>query len=364
MNTPIYTYSKSKIIFNINTLKNITKGFSLLYSVKANPFAPILKIMAKEKIGSDAASLKEVELSIENGIKKENIYFSTPGKTKEEIEKAINKSIIICDSLNELGLCNNIAKSHNTLLKVGIRINPDFSESSKFGIDSEKIKKLMEYPFLNIVGIQVHLKSQITDTKMLSEYYNKVYNLAKNLKKPLEFINFGGGMGIVYSDEQPLDFKAISKTLLNIAKDNQRNLKARLIIESGRFLVCTAGIFYTKIVDIKVSKEKKYLIVENGLNGFFRPALANIINSNEGKEPLFTSKDEIRLSINNNNKTKEKVSVVGRLCTSCDVMKTDVILNKASIGDIIAVSNAGSYSYSLSPLFFSSHKLPKQALIK
>ncbi|ENY8770672.1 hypothetical protein [Clostridioides difficile] len=137
-------------------------------------------------------------------------------------------------------------------------------------------------------------------------------------------------------------------------------------MESGRFIVCKSGNYYVKIVDIKVSRGKKYLIVKNGLNGFMRPIISNLIENVtcgvelEGQEPLYTSNHAFSLSVLNNLKEEEYVNVVGNLCTSLDVIANNVKLKKANIGDLISINNAGSYSYSLSPLLFSSYELPKQ----
>ncbi|MDX5621955.1 pyridoxal-dependent decarboxylase, partial [Clostridioides difficile] len=218
----------------------------------------------------------------------------------------------------------------------------------------------------------IHIKSQVLDFEKLGHYYEKCFFIALNLNKSkyinIEFINFGSGLGVAYDNlrENPLNLKELSKLTQKIAFTNSNTLKSRLLIESGRFIVCKSGNYYVKIVDIKVSRGKKYLIVKNGLNGFMRPIISNLIENItcgvelEGQEPLYTSNHAFSLSVLNNLKEEEYVNVVGNLCTSLDVIANNVKLKKANIGDLISISNAGSYSYSLSPLLFSSYELPKQ----
>lgn len=382
--TPFYVYKKDEIAKQIEILQKTFAAGKILYSFKTNPFSDILKFVGSKGVGSDAASLKEVELAIDSGMAKEDIYYSTPGKTKEDILGAIDKSIIIADSYHELEMINDVAKERDMVIEVGLRVNPQFSMfdnkggSSKFGVDEEDMLEKNEY-FANlanirIVGIHIHVRSQVLSTETLINYYNNGYNLAfklvENLDLDMKFINFGGGVGTVYtpSMEKPLDYEALAEGFQELADKNDKELKARLLIESGRFIVCTAGFYVTEIVDIKVSRGKKYLIVKNGLNGFMRPVIKELVSSltDDEKftiEPLYTTKYAFDYMVLNDNSEMEKVDLVGSLCTSADVLASDVEFPKANIGDLVVINNAGSYSYSLSPLLFSSHGLPGQYLI-
>jgi len=285
-------------------------------------------------------------------------------------------------------LINHIAKKKKQPIKIGLRINPDFTMdngkgvSSKFGVDEETLimqKNLLKnFTHIEMTGIHVHIRSQVLDDKQLCHYYEKIFKLALFCKETmgweLEFINFGGGLGIVYSllNDKPLDIKLLkheSKKLFQRFKDR---LNVRMLIETGRFVVCEAGQYVTHIMDIKESKGVKYYIVENALNGFFRPAISELITTYAtqkskcpASEPLFTAKDAFEFSIpDKKDSPPEKVSIVGNLCTSTDIMVKDIFLPKADINDIIIVSKAGSYSYSLSPLLFASHPLPLQFYLR
>ncbi len=154
-------------------------------------------------------------------------------------------------------------------------MDDDSAKSSKFGIDIEDMssvfKMLSMCDYVSVVGIHIHIKSQVLDFEKLGHYYEKCFFIALNLNKSkyinIEFINFGSGLGVAYDNlrENPLNLKELSKLTQKIAFTNSNTLKSRLLIESGRFIVCKSGNYYVKIVDIKVSRGKKYLIVKMDL---------------------------------------------------------------------------------------------------
>lgn len=376
-----YLYDEIVIEEQIDKLKKNFPDFEFLYSVKANPYNPVVNFIKEKDFGMDAASEEEVHISKRLGLEKEKILYSTPGKTKKNIENTIDKAIIIADSYNELKIIDEVARENNEKVKVGLRINisPVNSEipmSSKFGVDAIGLldnKDLFEsLTNIEIVGIHVHLRSQILDYEILYRYYEKVFNTAvfcmDILGWNIEFINFGGGLGIVYSEENdtPLDMEKLQNKCSKLVRQYKQKLNARLIIETGRFITCYSGTYVTKVVDIKESMGIKYIVVEKGLNGFMRPSIAELLMDYSGREnlkasePLFTAADAFDFNILDKDKNFEKVNLVGSLCTATDVMAKDIELPKAEIGDIVTVSKAGSYAYSLSPVLFASHPMPLQ----
>lgn len=383
-----YLYDEKIISKQIETLNEKLPKFEFLYTIKTNPFSPIVRFTSSKGFGADAASAEEVMIAHRSGLPLEKILYSTPGKTRKDIEMTLDKSIIVADSYNELKLINEVAKQKNIQIKAGLRININYSmgggkgSSSKFGVDEETlihnrdfIKSLSN---VKIIGIHVHLRVQILDYKVLYNYYEKIFELALFCKETLgfhmEFINFGGGLGVVYSmdNDVALDVDKLNLECDDLIQRFKEKLNVRLIIETGRFVICEAGLYVTRIADIKESMGSKYLIVEKGLNGFMRPSIAQLIGAYaeeetnlKGSEPLFTSMDAFEFIIPEGDKSSiEKVSVVGSLCTATDIMAKDIMLPKASIGDIVIVTKAGSYSYSLSPLLFTSHILPYQFYLK
>lgn len=384
LDNSFYIYDEAVIKRQVETLYEKLPQFEFFYSVKANPLKPILEFLVSKDIGSDAASAEEVLLSEEIGLSKDRIIYSTPGKQKKDIEKTMDKAMIVADSYHELELLNEVAKEQDKFIKVGLRINMNFNgkSSSKFGVDEDSLidhKNFIDnLKNIKISGIHVHLRSQILDYKRLSDYYETVFKLAVFCKEKLDFnmdfIDFGGGIGIVYSEkeENPLDFDKLSVECTKLVEKYNKDLKARLIIESGRFIICEAGDFVTKIVDIKESMGTKYLVAEKGLNGFLRPSLKEFLLNYIDRdaeiasfEPLFTRKDAFEFLIpEGDSKNLEEVVLAGSLCTSTDVLAKNINLPKVNIGDLVIVTKAGSYAYSLSPTRFANHKAPNQVYLK
>lgn len=380
-NAPCYLYEEALIKERCRALSEAMPEVDFLYSVKANPFMPVLKTIAAQGFGADAASANEVLLAQQAGIPGDRIYYSAPGKTLQDMQKVWGKCTIIADSLSELDRLEQCAAAKKEQAAVGIRVNPNFSMndtaavSSKFGIDEEQLKAAnLCFPHLKITGIHVHLRSQILDADLLCGYYQNCYMLAERMSGlngvDIQFINFGSGIGTVYdsADEKPLALEKIGRTLQTLSAKNRNDLRAKFILETGRFVVCNAGTYYTRIIDRKVSCGKTYLVVQNAMNGFLRPAIAELLRQNvgafpgNGQEPLYTCGSQSEFRILGRDGDCETVDIVGNLCTALDVMARDITLSHAEIGDILAVSNAGSYGCTLTPLLFSGQEQPKEFL--
>ena len=380
-NVPCYLYEEDLIKEHCHALLNAMPGVDFLYSVKTNPFMPVLKTVAAQSFGADVASANEVLMAHEAGIPCDKIYYFAPGKTIQDLEKVWGKCTIIADSLSELARLEQCAEVKNECISLGVRVNPNFSMngesvvSSKFGIDEDQLKTAdLCFPHLKIIGIHVHLRSQVLDADILCGYYRNCYMLAERINElngvKIQFINFGSGIGTVYDreTEKPLALEKVGQTLQSLRAKNQNGLQAKFILETGRFVVCNAGTYYTRIVDRKVSCGKTYLVVQNAMNGFLRPAIAEMLRQNVGKfpengqEPLYTTGSQSEFCIVGRNENCETVDIVGNLCTALDVMAKNITLPHAEIGDILAVSNAGSYGCTLTPLFFSNQETPKEFL--
>ena len=381
---PCYIYDSEMIRSACKKLKQSLPGFDFLYSVKTNPFDPVVRCVSQQGFGTDAASLNEVKKSRACGVQPCDIFYSSPGKQEEDIQDAWGQCTIVADSLHEIEMIQRVASSKNERVEIGLRVHPAIgmdgasSGSSKFGIDLENVHALRETlsacPYVIPTGIHVHLKSQVLDADILARYYLNVMEIAlmlqKELKLNMRFVNFGSGIGTVYDEakDTPVDLEKLNDLLRPVHTMNQ-TLHTRLLIETGRFVVCQAGKYITPVVDQKVSHGITYLIVRNGLNGFMRPAIAAMLKNavNGGKlpamEPLFTQAKEFEVRVLNETTEQETVTVVGNLCTAMDVIAENICINKAEIGDLIEISNAGSYAYTLSPLMFASIDPPHQFMV-
>lgn len=381
-----YLYDESRLKEAAEKLTGNFKNIHFLYSIKANPNIMVIKSLITAGFGADAASIGEVLLSNKLGLKKEGIYYSAPGKNTSDIEQALDKSIIIADSINEINKIQVIAETKGIVAKIGVRINPNFTFNSnigipsKFGIDEktlfENIELINGLKNIVITGIHVHIQSQELDSKLLIKYYDKVLNLAvrfqQEAKIVLEFINLGAGIGIAYSqNEKEINMNIFGNSVSELFTTFMKELpEVKIFIETGRYVVTKAGVYVTKVVDIKESFGKTYIILNNTLNGFMRPALAQLVDrySTEekmpGSEPLFTSRESFDFVVLNNETDNAVVSLVGNLCTATDIIANDILLPKLIVGDIIVITNAGSYGATLSPTKFSSHNPLRELFLK
>lgn len=383
---PFYLYDESVVGERLDALLRAFPSYEFLYSVKANPFPPLARFIFGRGAGADAASAAEVELAAGMGLAPGRILYSSPGKTRDDIERAHDKAVIVADSLNELRLLDRFADERGIRLSVGARINPDFTmtgdkgASGKFGIDEDAFlaagNPLRTAKNLRFAGLHVHVRSQVLDESLLRAYYGRVFNLAAKCSEAFghapEFVNFGGGLGIPYSPvtDRALDIPALGAACERLRESHPGFSGVRLCVETGRFPTCDAGWYVTPVVDVKESRGVKYVVVRNGLNGFLRPVVSELIAAARhgdcagfAAEPLFTVRDAFALSLNGKSGNEEKVTVVGNLCTAADVLASGIMLPRAEVGDLLVVSKAGSYAYPLSPTQFSSHAPPRQVYI-
>lgn len=375
-----YLYDESRILDSIRTLKESFPQIEFLYSIKCNPNPHVLNCVFSQQFGADAASAGEVVLAQNAGLKAEQIFYSAPGKSIQDIENTIDHAIIIADSIGEIKRIQTVAGSLGKNVKIGIRINPNFSfdgekaKPSKFGIDEDQAFEFIQSNTcsnVKIVGLHVHLKSQVLNKEALAAYYRKNIELAERFAQEIgepEYINMGSGMGIQYAPtDEALDLPTLGDAVRKeLDAFRVRYPHTRMIIEVGRYAVCKSGIYVTRVMDRKISCGKTYLILKNTLNGFIRPSLAKLIEgyssekSPAGAEPLFTSKDAFEMLPMKKVGRIEIVTLVGNLCTATDVIAEDIELPYLECGDLIVITNAGSYAAVLSPMQFSTQENPQE----
>lgn len=378
-----YLYDERCILESAKTLTTNFPQVHFLYSIKCNPNAHILRSIFSQGFGADAASLGEVLLANEAGLPKDQVYYSAPGKTLQDIEKAITKSVLIADSVDEIRRIQAVAAKMETTIGIGIRINPDFTfygdcgQSSKFGIDESQATAFIQNndcKNIKITGIHVHLRSQELKAKVLADYYSKMFRLAKKFQSlcgGLEYVNMGSGMGIQYSaKEAPLDMQLLSAAVNEeLGKFQATYPNTKIMIEVGRYAVGKSGVYVTKVVDRKISHEKTYLILKNTLNGFIRPSLAALVmryaeqETPAASEPLFTGKDAFQFYTLKTAAPSELVTLVGNLCTATDIIAEDILMPHLEYGDSVVITNAGSYAAVLTPMQFSTHEKPPELFL-
>lgn len=379
-----YIYSQKEIYKQIENLKTYFPLVEFIYSMKCNSNPFVTKSIFSKNFGADAASAGEVRLASYYGLKKDKIYYSAPGKSNKDIEKSIKDAIIIADSLGEIERIDQICKNLGIFEEIGVRINPSFSffseekTPSKFGIDQDQLIAFIKdntCTNIKINGIHVHLHSQELNADRLINYYTNVLNLGKLISKELErdlaYVNMGSGIGIDYNvEDKPIDLLYLSSKANILIKEFKEKFKnTKIIIETGRYLVGKAGVYVSKVVDKKVSNNITYVILKNTLNGFIRPAIEkfalNLSNDKDIKawEPLFTGVGSFQYEVINKTKEKERVNLVGNLCTATDLIAENIEIEKLEPGDLLLINNAGAYAAVLTPMQFASLEKPLEYLL-
>lgn len=371
---PLYVYDEEILEKRLELLGGSFRDFDIFYSFKSNPNPHICTLVKRKGHFADVASLGEVKLAKKCGFGKDEIIYSAPGKKEQEITEALDNCILIADSLEEIKMINEICKKKGYVQEIGIRINPNYSIEdsaaleimsgypSKFGIDQEMLSENMGIlkGMKNIVikGIQIYMGSGIMSHTTI---YNNFFNILKvakfcseELKLDIQFIDFGGGFGIKYTEEdEELNIKKAGQMVEELLKtDEFKDIsKARLIIESGRFICGPAGYYVAKVLDKKISRGKHYAIIDGGMNTFFRPVFIK-----ENRYPIIVG-NKINLEKN------QKVTLGGVMCTPIDIFEEDVMLPELEKEDIIVFLNTGAYGYTMSLTKFISHEGAKELYI-
>ena len=349
--TPCYIYSENQIKENytkfVNTFKKINP--LICFAAKSNSNLYILRSLGKLGAGTDVVSAGELLKALKAGIKANKIVFSGVGKTEEELKIAINKKILLinCESESEAKIINKIAKRSNKKISIGFRLNPNIDAKThkkistgkadnKFGVSIknfsvflEEIKKLKN---VKLEALSVHIGSQILTDVPYKKVLTVLSKLIKNLKLNLKYIDLGGGFGINYSNkDKPINLKKYS----NLVHSFSKKLNCKIIFEPGRSIVGNAGILVSKIQYIKNGTNKKFIILNAGMNDFMRPA-------------LYDAQHQIIPVIKITKKIKGMIEFVGPVCESTCKFGKYKNFQKVSENDFVAITNVGAYGASLS----------------
>jgi len=379
--TPFFVYDQGIILQKWLALRNaLPPEFEISYSVKANPNPTILKLFLAQGLGLEIASAGELNLALQAGCTPDKILFAGPGKTEAELELALKHGIgeIHIESFKECDRISSLSRKLGIIAKIAIRINPSQEaqggamqmggKSAPFGIDEEMLDSILDQilddPYLELRGIHLFTGTQILDYQVLITQYRKGLEIAQKvatrLQKPLHRIDFGGGYGIPYfTNEVPLDLTKLNIELTQLIAETKQNPLfngTEFLIEPGRYLVGEAGIYVARINDIKISRGKKFLILDGGMNHHLAASgnLGQVIKRNY---PVAILNKLTETAI-------ETVDVVGPLCTPLDTLARAIQLPTAAIGDLIGVFQSGAYGRTASPLGFLSHPTPPEVWVE
>ncbi len=370
--SPLYAYEEETIRQRFRELKEGIpyRNLRIYYACKANTNPHIMRILMEEGAYADVLSPGEIMMALKAGFSPEQIMFTATSVTDEEMKFAIERKIMVnCDALSQLERYGKL----NPNSKVCVRINPDVGgghhghvitggPESKFGIYYNKvgeIKAVAKKHGLKITGIHQHIGSGILEAEKFMLSMKVLLKTASEFEG-LEFVDFGGGIGVPYRPEQKrLDIKALGKkmaeTFTAFCKSYGNGKELALCIEPGRYPVAEAGFLLCTVNTIKETPKHRFAGVDTGFNQLIRAA-------------MYGSYHQIIVANNVESKKKEKVAIAGNVCESGDVFTRDekgIVdreLPPLKEGDVIAILNAGAYGFAMSSNY-NTRQRPVEVLV-
>ena len=381
--TPTYVYSSGTILDHYRRLDGALADLDHLicYAVKANSNRAVLRLLAAEGAGFDIVSGGELYRVLAAGGQASRCTFAGVGKSRDEIEYALAEGVFSfnVESEAELEEINRVAAARNVRAPIALRVNPDVDagthkyvstgmHENKFGIALDRAAAVYEsaarMSHIEIRGVQMHIGSQITQAQPFAEAIAKVVPIVRELKErhAIDFLSIGGGMGIVYKralesgtgkwwheqggEESAFSVDAYARAIL----PPLRSLGVRVLLEPGRFLVGNAGVLLTRVRYVKRAAQKKFIIVDAGMNDLIRPA-------------LYQSYHEIVPVIEPGGRTCEVADVVGPVCESGDFFAEDRELPEIREGELVALMSAGAYGFVMASNY-NSRPFPAEVLVR
>ena len=364
--TPVYIYSQAAILDNF---RRIERGLSriphlLCYSVKANSNLKILALLLRAGAGFDIVSGGELARALRAGAKADRVVFSGVGKTEGEIDAGLQAGVLMfnVESAGELEVIESRARHLGRRADVSIRINPDVQTEThpyistgqrihKFGVPKSEAavlsKRAALSEHLRVRGLACHIGSQILAVEPFLHALDELLCVARELSMDgieVGLLDMGGGFGIRYSDEQPLDLDRLTQGV----ETRITGTPYRLVLEPGRAVVGNAGILVTQVLYVKRNQQKNFIVVDAGMSDLMRPSL---YGSYHEVVPLRPSTRETL-----------RADVVGPLCETGDFLAENREMSDVHSGELLAILTAGAYGYALASNY-NTRPRPAEVLV-
>ena len=346
--TPFFCYSSSSLEHQYLELKHALDpmGVKICYAVKANSNQAVIKTFGKLGSGADIVSKGELIRALDAEIAPEKIVFSGVGKTRDEIRHALEVGVgqFNIESPSELELISKIAQELKKPATVALRVNPDVDaqthdkistgrKADKFGIDIDLAPALYmraaQMPGINMVGLALHIGSQLTSLTPFRDAFERIAILVKDLRAAggsVKRLDLGGGLGVTYTTENPPDIEDYAETI----RSTVSSLNVELTVEPGRFLVANAGILVARVLFIKHTPVQRFVIIDGAMNDFIRPTLYNAVHD------VLTEERDVNCKLSS-------AQVVGPVCETGDILAKAANLPAIEPGALIAIASAGAY---------------------
>src|SRR3990167_4059473 len=342
--TPLFLYDLNVIQEKYQMIrKNLTRHCDIFYSLKANPNLSVCEYIHQLGANCEISSKNELLIALKAGFRNHQIIFVGPGKTSDDIAAAIQYKIkaIVCESLYELYEINRIAKLQKQKADVWIRINPDFCANaapikmsgvaSQFGIMVDEFKKnirqIKECHHIQLTGLHIYNASRILNAEAITENIGNILNLAESLSTlfriSLKYVDFGGGFGIPYfeNESELPTHKLLHNINVLIHQYLLRMPKTRFILEMGRFLVADSGCLVSRVIHVKESHQKKYIILDSGMHCCFAATgLGSFVHRNFPSK-IISEQKQYDLHF-------YEYQVAGSLCTPGDLLLKNVKMQR------------------------------------
>lgn len=355
--TPLYVYSGSAISQRFRTFDAAfgDAPHTVCYSVKANSNLSLLKMLARMGSGFDIVSGGELERVVRVDKKAAaRVVFSGVGKTAEEIDLALRTGILMfnVESDAEAEVLTSRASKLKKRANVALRVNPDvFAETHpyistglhkhKFGVPIEEgrriYREMAKSKYLSVAGISVHIGSQITSVDPFNAAMARVGELVQALRSDghdIRYVDAGGGLGIHYGGGERPEFKEIATRYAQALIGPLAPLGVHLLLEPGRAIVAPCGALITRVVYRKQNDDKRFVVVDAGMNDLIRPS-------------LYSAHHEI-VPVKLTSRREEKVDIVGPICETGDFFARDREISEVNSGELVAILDAGAYGMSIS----------------
>lgn len=357
--TPFYCYSLATLQRHYQVYDQAFAGIPhiVCFSMKANSNLAVLRALGNEGSGADIVSGGELRRAIDAGLSLRKVVFSGVGKKEAEIALAIDAGILLfnVESEQELEAIARVAAQKGKRAPIAIRINPDIDakthpyistglKKNKFGIPMDAARRAYEraraLPSLEVLGIDCHIGSQLTEVGPFIDAVRKVRVFAEELRRDgfdIRYLDLGGGLGINYQGEAPPHPSELAPLILR----ELEGFDATLILEPGRVIVGNAGVLVTQVLYLKpgtdtaASKGKSFVIVDAAMNDLVRPS-------------LYGSYHEVVPVVEGGAVPEGKVDVVGPICESGDFLAQERTLAAVQPGDLLALMSAGAYGFAMS----------------
>ncbi len=368
--TPSYVYSYATLRRHYEVFEQALARLPHLicYSVKANTSGALLAVLASLGSGADIVSGGELGRALRAGIRPDRIVFSGVGKQAWEIQQALEAGILLfnVESESELHALEEIAGRLGQVAPIALRVNPDVDpgthpyvatglRESKFGIPMEQARAVLEQalrlPHLALRGIDCHIGSQLTRVEPFVDSVQRIMALAREVRHrgaDLRYIDVGGGLGIRYSEETPPSPEEYGRAVSEVI-ERLGNLELTLIAEPGRVIVGNAGVLLTRVLYLKQSGTRRFVVVDAGMNDLVRPTLYGSFHRIQPVRPR--PGDPVA------------VDVVGPICESGDFLARDRALPPVEPGDLLCVLSAGAYGFTMASNY-NSRPRPAEVLVR